>query len=94
MFSQIPVDLSKVNKKDIDKEILRAAIMAEFDAISFYEQLFGMAENSDIKEVLLDIIKEEKTHVGEFQTLLLKEDKDQEEELSKGRNEVKELLEG
>ncbi|MDH5376271.1 MAG: rubrerythrin, partial [Candidatus Bathyarchaeota archaeon] len=46
-----------------------------------------------IKKVLLDVAKEEKTHVGEFQTLLLREDKQQVEELEKGKEEVEEILE-
>lgn len=38
-------------------------------------------ENGDIKRVLLDIAKGEKIHVGEFQALLLTNDKEQEKEL-------------
>jgi len=49
-------------------------------------------ENKNIREILLDVAKEEKTHVGEFQALLLKEDKEQVEELEKGRKEVEEEL--
>jgi len=41
---------------------------------------------------LLDITKEEKTHMGEFQTLLLKMDKEQEKELEEGKEEVEELI--
>jgi rubrerythrin len=41
----------------------------------------------------LDIAKEEKTHMGEFQTLLLKEDKEQVKELEEGKKEVEELTE-
>jgi len=40
---------------------------------------------------LFDIAKEEKTHIGEFQTLLLKEDEEQVTELEKGKKEVEEL---
>ena len=36
--------------------------------------------------------QEEKTHVGEFQTLLLKEDRQQQDELEEGKKEVKQLL--
>jgi rubrerythrin len=39
----------------------------------------------------LDIAKEEKTHVGEFQALLLINDKEQEKELEEGKKEVNEL---
>ncbi|HCC68480.1 MAG TPA: rubrerythrin [Nitrospiraceae bacterium] len=91
MLSKIPINLENVNKKDIDREILRSGIIAELDAINLYEQMASMTTNKNIKKILLDIAKEEKTHVGEFQTLLLKEDKEQERELEEGRKEVKEL---
>ena len=45
-----------------------------------------------IEEIFLDIAKEEKTHVGEFQALLLELDKEQEEELKEGKEEVDEIL--
>jgi len=50
-----------------------------------------MTKNANIKRILLDIAKEEKTHVGEFQTLLLINDKEQEKELEEGKKEVNEL---
>lgn len=92
MLSQIPVNLAKVSKKDMDKEILRLGMIAELDAVNLYEQLAAMTSNSSIKAVLLDISKEEKTHVGEFQAMLLKLDKEQERELAKGKKEVDELI--
>jgi len=93
MLSQMPVDLSKVSKKDVDREILRAGMIAELDAVNFYEQMAALTENGDIRKVLLDIAKEEKTHMGEFQALLLKNDGEQKEELKEGEKEVEELLE-
>lgn len=92
MMSNIPIDLTKVSKGNIDKEILRVGIIAELDAVNLYEQLAAFTENNDIKKILLDIAKEEKTHVGEFQTLLLRLDKQQVEELKAGEEEVKEEL--
>jgi rubrerythrin len=92
MLSTLPINLDKVRKEDIDKEILRVGIIAELDAVSLYEQLAAMTENKNIKIILLDIAKEEKTHVGEFQTLLLQLDKQQEKELEEGRKEVEEEL--
>jgi len=77
----------------MDREILRVAVIAELDAISLYEQLAAATDNEAIKKILLDVAKEEKTHVGEFQTLLLKEDEQQVEELEKGKEEVEEILE-
>ncbi len=92
MLSHIPIILEKANKADIDKEILRAGIIAELDAINLYEQMAALAGGTDIKKVLLDIAREEKEHVGEFLTLLLKSDKQQATELEEGRHEVEELL--
>ena len=88
MLSTIPVDLQKVSDEDIDKEILRAAIIAELDATNLYEQMASLTKNKDIKTVLLDVAKEEKTHVGEFQALLLKFDPQQKKELEEGAREV------
>jgi len=68
-------------------------MIAELDAINLYEQLAAMTQNKDLKTVLMDIAKEEKTHAGEFQTLLLKYDPEQEKELGAGRKEVQELTE-
>ncbi|TET19164.1 rubrerythrin [Candidatus Bathyarchaeota archaeon] len=93
MLSQIPIQLGKVSKKYVDREILRVAVIAELDAISLYEQLAAATDNEGIKKILLDVAKEEKTHVGEFHTLLLKEDKEQVEELEKGKEEVEEMIE-
>jgi rubrerythrin len=52
----------------------------------------AMTAREDIRKILLDIAREEKTHVGEFQTLLLELDKEQEKELEEGSEEVRELL--
>ncbi len=92
MLSNIPLDLSKVSKENIDKEILRVGIIAELDAVSLYEQLASMTNDNDLKKILLDIAKEEKTHVGEFQALLLARDSQQVEELEAGKKEVEEEL--
>jgi rubrerythrin len=91
LLSKIPINLEKVEKQNLDKEILRAAVIAELDAINLYEQMAALTENADMKKTLLDIAKEEKTHVGEFQTLLLRKDKEQEKELEEGKKEVEEL---
>lgn len=92
MLSTIPVLLERAKKKDLDKEILRRAVVAELDAINLYEQMANMRENRDLKRLLLDVALEEKTHVGEFQALLLMEDQEQSKELEEGRKEVHELI--
>jgi len=91
MLSKVPINLGKINKEQLDEEILRVGMIAELDAVSLYEQLAAMTENSDIKKVLLDIAKEEKTHVGEFEAMLLRIDREQIKELEDGKKEVEEL---
>jgi len=92
MLSQIPIKLDKMKKEDIDREILRAGMIAELDAINLYEQMAAMSQREDIKALLLDIAREEKTHVGEFQTLLLHLDKEQLRELGEGEKEAREII--
>lgn len=92
MLSQLPINLDKVSKEDLDKEILRAGMIAELDAVSFYEQMAALTQNENIKKVLIDIAREEKAHIGEFETLLMLEDKEQVEESKDGKEEVEELI--
>ena len=91
MLSQIPIKLEKLSKEKLDMELLRVGMIAELDAVNLYEQLAAATDNDDLKKVFLDIAKEEKTHFGEFQALLLKLDKEQVEELEKGKEEIEEL---
>jgi|SRR5450759_1733532 rubrerythrin len=88
MLAKIPFKLETMTKTGIDKQILRAGIIAELDAINLYEQMAALATNENIRTTLLDVAKEEKTHVGEFQALLLEVDKEQERELKGGGKEV------
>jgi rubrerythrin len=91
MLSQIPVDFAKIPKQNLNKEILRTAIIAELDAINLYEQMAALTDDGNIKKVLLDIAREEKTHVGEFQTMLLRLDAEQVKEMDHAKEEIKEL---
>ena len=86
-------NFSDTTDNNIDKRILRAAILAEIDAINLYEQFANDTTNSKIKTVLLDIAREEKTHIGEFQALLEEIDQEYSEELNIGKKEVNDLTE-
>ena len=94
MLSKIPINLDRIKKEDLDKEILRSAIIAELDAINLYEQMADMTQDINVKKLLLDVAREEKTHVGEFQTLLLRKDPQQRKEMEEGEKEIEELLQG
>jgi len=91
MLSKLPIDLDKVDKKNLDKEILRAGLMAEYDAINLYEQMAALAQDEKVKKVMLEVAKEEKEHVGEFETMLLERDQEQVEEMAEGKKEVEEM---
>jgi len=92
MMSQIPGNFAKMDKREIDREILRTGLIAEYDAINLYNQMAEAAQNKDIKAMLREIAREEKTHVGEFQAMLLRLDKEQGVEMLKGAKEVKDML--
>ncbi|MDD1725555.1 MAG: hypothetical protein LUQ34_01560, partial [Euryarchaeota archaeon] len=49
MLSTTPVDLNKVDKKNIDKELLRVSIIGELDTVNLYKQalLCSDAKRSD-----------------------------------------------
>lgn len=91
MLSKIPFEMKSLNKEDLEKEIIRVGIIAELDAINLYEQLAAMTDNALLKKVLLDIAKEEKVHVGEFQELLIMLDKEHSQSLEEGKEEVSAL---
>jgi rubrerythrin len=50
MLSKIPINLEKIKKEVIDKEILRTGIIAELDAINLYEQMAALTSREDIKK--------------------------------------------
>lgn len=92
MLSKIPIKLKKLSPEDLNNEVLRAGMIAELDAINLYEQLTSMATDPKIVAVLKDVAKEEKTHFGEFQYLLLQGDHEQKSELIEAEQEVQNIL--
>lgn len=74
MLSETLADLENISQKDLDKEILRAAMIAELDAVNIYEQMANLTKNEEIRKILLDIAREEKIHVAMFETVLLQAD--------------------
>ncbi|HWQ48019.1 MAG TPA: demethoxyubiquinone hydroxylase family protein [Methanosarcina sp.] len=76
MLSEALADLDKTRSEDLDKEILRAAMIAELDAINIYEQMANLAKSEEIRKVLLDIARKEKIHVAMFETVLLQTDRE------------------
>jgi rubrerythrin len=76
LFSQIPINFNRNNKDDIDKEILRSAMIAELDAINLYEEMAALTDEENLRKILLNVANEEKIHVAMFQTVLMEIDND------------------
>lgn len=94
MLSKIPIDLDSEDEDEIDKQILRAALVSELDACNLYEQMAAYTDNDNVKTILTDILKEEKTHIGEFLAVLKEIDYEQKNEIEEGENEVDKITEG
>lgn len=74
-------------------QCLRQGLAAEEEATHFYTLLAERADNEKVKEVLLDIAREEQVHIGEFQQLIEGLDAEEKEAVEEGREEVAEMKE-
>jgi rubrerythrin len=94
MFNKDPIEQAREKSfsKDDIAMALRNDIIAELDAINYYLQQARLETDKKVKKIHLDIANEEKIHLGEFLTLLLKYDPDQKEMIEHGKKEVSELL--
>jgi len=93
LLSKNPLEILK-DKEFSQSELaqaLRLGIIAELDAINLYLQMAERVKDEKLRKVFEDIAKEEKTHVGEFLTLLKSLDPEQVAELEAGSKEVEEL---
>ncbi|UNQ73834.1 ferritin family protein [Infirmifilum sp. NZ] len=93
MLSKNPLEVPpgrRFSREEI-AQALRLAIIAELDAINLYVQLASASDDPLVRKVFMDVAKEEKTHVGEFLSLLKRIDPEQVKELEAGEEEVREL---
>jgi len=87
----MPIHSGKVKNEDINNKLLRSGIRAELEAINIYEQMAALTNNVAHRNIFLDMVKEEKAHMGKLYALLLIEDKEQEKELEEGRKNIEEI---
>ena len=86
----VPTEIDTENATD--EQILRTSIVSELSAINLYQTLADQTSNKFLKKLLLDIAKEEKTHVGEFNKMLSSYvDSEQAKEDINGSKEVDDL---
>jgi len=76
-----------------DVQILRRGMEEELKAVNLYEALSKIAKSAKVKKLLLDIAREEKVHIGEFETILEILDKQHESAEEEGEKEVKKTTE-
>jgi len=74
-----------------DIECLRAAIIAEYDAVNMYERFAAICKNNKVGKIFLEIANEEKTHIGEFEKLADKLDPQFIKRKEEGFDEVEEF---
>lgn len=74
-----------------DMQLLRLAIIAEYDATNLYEEMAQLTDDENIRDVMLHVANEEKEHIGEFEFLLEHIDEDHEEHEDKGEDEAEEI---
>lgn len=76
---------------DFDKQSIREALVTELEDISLFEDLAADSRDESVKKVLLGIASEEKKHVGELMTLLMRADKEQIEKFDEGAKAVENI---
>jgi rubrerythrin len=94
MLSQLPVDFKDATPEQKDLQILRAGMIAELDAVNFYEQMAQQTKNEKVKKVLLDVAYEEKVHAEEFEQVLEELDPEYEKADDQAEKEGEEMKEG
>ena len=73
-------------------DAVRRDIMGEMEAIIQYDEHIRMTDNELAKRVWTDIRNEERVHVGELLTLLIKLSPDEAKFLAEGEKEVNQLI--
>ncbi len=86
LLSDFNIDINSTESPIL--QMLRKAIISEYDAINLYEQFAN--NTTELKEFFLDLAREEKVHVGELETLLKEYDETHKEDIEKGKEEVEE----
>jgi rubrerythrin len=76
MASNIPIILDDTPPGDVDRDLLRAAIITALDALRCYQKMACLAEDERIRKILLEGAREENGRVRELGTILLQDRED------------------
>jgi len=88
MFSDIPFDPAHSGGEELEKHLLRLGMIHELDAINFCEQMAALSADPSVQAAFRRVAADEKQHMGEFETLLLRHDSEQTKELGEGTEAV------
>jgi rubrerythrin len=72
MASNVPIILDDTPPGDVDRDVLRAAIITALDALRCYQKMACMADDERIRKILLEGAREENGRVRELGTILLR----------------------
>lgn len=91
-YKNILIENSMASKKpNTDIARIRSAMMAEYDAVNMYEKFAEESLDDKLKKVFLSIANEEKTHIGEFEEMLVRLDPSFIKNKNKGKKEIDEM---
>ncbi len=65
------------DSKAMDLEMLRDALISEFQAVNQYREQADMLDDEEAREVVQHIVSEEKEHIAELMKLVLRLDPEQ-----------------
>jgi rubrerythrin len=72
MVLNVPIIRDDAPPGDIDRDVLRAAIITALDALRCYQKMACMVGDERIREILMEGAREEKGRVRELGTILLR----------------------
>ncbi len=64
-------NLTNVAKEDLDKEIMKAAVVSELESISLFEKMAEMTRDKSLRMTLIQVIRDKRMLVGEIQAQLM-----------------------
>ena len=64
-------DLTNIAPENLDQEILKYAVISELETINNLEKMAEMTRSQDLRYTLLNVIREKRMAVGQFQALLM-----------------------
>jgi len=85
------LEIRQLSEQELIRAI-RVGIKAEIDAIHLYDMIAEATSNEKVSEVMRDVAKEERVHIGEFLRVLQDIYPQEMEDYNEGASEVEEIF--